>query len=229
MPHGSLVDKTASSLLDRVLDGRFPADRPLPSQDQLADALGVSRLTVREAVKSLTQSGILRVEHGNGTFVNPTDQWTDIAAISRSAALGSGAPRALLEVRRMIELGAAELCATRADAGVLASLDAHLEAMDAANAAGDVAGFVRHDIDFHDAILRGTGNPFVAAIYDPLRSALEHGRTQTSAFPEIRAHAQEQHRSVRAAIASGDPGRARAAMSAHMDQTLADLEDRVRP
>ena len=58
MPHGSLVDKTASSLLDRVLDGRFPADRPLPSQDQLADALGV-RAAIWAVAALTAASGVL--------------------------------------------------------------------------------------------------------------------------------------------------------------------------
>ena len=227
--HASLVDKAAAALLDKVIGGGFAAGKPLPSQDQLATMLGVSRLTVREAVKSLAQSGILRVEHGNGTFINSSDRWTDFTAIARLDPANDrlAVPRALIEVRRMIEVGAAELCAQRADADVVADLDRHIAGMVDFGRRDDVAGFVRHDIAFHDAILRGTRNPFVAAVFDPMRPALEQGRTQTSSYAAIRDNAVAQHRLIRDAIASGDAVRARAAMAGHMDQTEEDLEAHV--
>lgn len=228
MTAGSLVDQTAAQLLDRVIGGEFTTDRPLPAQGQLATLLGVSRLTAREAVNLLAKSGILRVEHGNGTFVNPTELWTDINAIARTSGEDDQGARALLEVRRMIELGAAELCARHLDDRTLDELDHHIVGMEQASGTGDVAAFVRHDIAFHDAILRGTQNRFVAAVYDPMRQALQRGRTQTSRYPEIQQHAIQHHRAVRDALATRDPDKARAAMSDHMDQTLNDLEARLK-
>ena len=222
----TLVDTIAAAIVDRIVSGKLEPGDPLPSQDALAADLGVSRLTVREAVKALAQSGIVRVEHGSGTFVNPGHRWTDLGALSRLAADAEGAidvPMALIEVRRMIEVGAAELCARRHTPDVIVALDAALAGMAAATDASDLPAYVRHDIAFHDAILRGSGNPFIAAVFVPMRAELERARTQTSSVDAIRRHALAHHRAIRDAIAARDAAGARAAMDAHMDQTADDL------
>lgn len=115
MARSSLVDTTTEQLVERVATGVFPVGEPLPAQDALAVDLGVSRLTVREAIKALADRGLLRVEHGSGTFVNPPHRWTDIEALSRRADASNDLDvrKALIEVRRMIEVGAADLCARR--------------------------------------------------------------------------------------------------------------------
>lgn len=226
MGRENLVDTTASELIDRILAAEF-GDGVLPNQETLARACGVSRLTVREAVKGLEQRGIVRVEHGVGTFVVPTGQWRDIEAIARLQRLdpkGTKISQQLIEVRRMIEIGAAELCAVRCSDSLVDDLRKYVEQMEAAAQIADVDAFVEADIEFHDAILGGTGNPFVAAIFDPMRPTIEFSRTQTSAIPLIREHAITEHRSVLSAIATRDPEAARQAMTSHMDQTQRDLE-----
>ncbi|GAA2180579.1 FadR/GntR family transcriptional regulator [Brooklawnia cerclae] len=225
----NLVDATATQLLDRILAGDFESGA-LPNQDTLARECGVSRLTVREAMKGLEQRGIIRVEHGVGTFVVPVDHWRDIDAIARLQRLdpnGTGVSAQLIEVRRMIEIGAAELCAVRRSDDLVDELGACVARMEAAAHEDDVAGFVDADIDFHDAILRGTQNPFVAAIFDPMRSTLEFSRTQTSSVGQIRTNAIVQHHGVLDAIAARDPDAARRAMTSHMDQTQNDLDTYV--
>lgn len=225
----TLVDATADLLFDRIIAGDFD-EGALPSQDALAVECAVSRLTVREAIKVLEQRGIVRVEHGVGTFVVPREQWHDLAAVARLHNFdpnGAEIAAQLIEVRRMIEIGAAEVCATRRGEQVLVALRDCLARMERAAEVGDVDAFVAADIDFHDAILAGTQNPFVAAIFDPMRQALQHGRTQTSRVERIRGNAIEQHRLVLAAIESGDREAARRAMTSHMDQTQHDLEHYV--
>ncbi|NLA28188.1 MAG: FadR family transcriptional regulator, partial [Propionibacterium sp.] len=137
---------------------------------------------------------------------------------------GTKISQQLIEVRRMIEIGAAELCAVRCSDSLVDDLRKCVEQMEAAAQVADVDAFVEADIEFHDAILGGTGNPFVAAIFDPMRPTIEFSRTQTSAIPLIREHAITEHRSVLNAIATRDPEAARHAMTSHMDQTQRDLE-----
>lgn len=229
MARGNLVDATAVELIDRILAGDF-GQGALPNQETLARDCGVSRLTVREAIKGLEQRGIVRVEHGVGTFVVPTGHWRDIDAIARLQRLdpkGTGVSMQLIEVRRMIEIGAAELCAVRCSDSLVDELRSRVQRMEAAATIGDVNAFVDADIEFHDIILDGTQNPFVAAIFDPMRPTLEFSRTQTSAVPQIREHAIGEHRGVLAAIEARDPEAARQAMTSHMDQTQHDLETYV--
>src|SRR5665647_543534 len=185
---------------------------------------------VREAVKELKSGNILRVEHGNGTFVNTPGAWTDLDALaqmSRAGTDGLKTSQSLIEVRRIIEVGAAELCATRRTAEDVAALKHHVQAMTEARDTSDVDAFVHHDLAFHATVLRGCANPFLAAVYDPVSYTHLRARTETSAFPPIRDNAVEHHRRILAAIADRAPGRARAAMDAHIEQTSRDLADYV--
>lgn len=232
MPRSSLVDETVTTLLDRIVSGRLgPGDR-LPGQDELATLLGVSRLTVREATATLAAGHVLRVEHGNGTFVNPVDRWTDLDAVSRAARAGGqgsdATAQSLIEIRRMIEVGACALAARRATERDLDLLQQHCEAMAEAVTQSDLESFVRHDMAFHARILEAAGNPFLGAVYDPLRRVLEQARYQTSEVPVIRENALDHHQRVLAALRTGDPEAAQAAMDAHMDQTSHDLATHVR-
>jgi GntR family transcriptional repressor for pyruvate dehydrogenase complex len=230
MARDSRVDETVDALLRAVVSGEFSTDRPLPSQGELAETFSVSRLTVREAVKELRTGNVLRVEHGNGTFVNPPDAWTDLDALAQKTRAGTDGlktSQSIIEVRRIIEVGAAELCATRRTAKDVAALRYDVQAMTEARDASDVDAFVRHDLAFHATVLRGSANPFLTAVYDPLQKVLLRARTQTSAFPAIRDNAVEHHRRILDAIADRAPARARAAMDAHIEQTSRDLADYV--
>jgi DNA-binding FadR family transcriptional regulator len=194
----------------------------------------VSRLTVREAVKTLRAKSVVRIERGRGTYVNPPTQWTDLAALVRAAtarlpAADGLVPRRLIEARRVIEVGAAELAAGRRSEADVDRLVAEVDAMRAAVAAGDVDAFVAADIAFHAAILDAGGNIFLAALLDPLGQLLVEARRQTSAVEEIRAHAIAHHEAIAEAIRSGSPQRAGKAMRDHMDQTEHDLCTYVLP
>jgi DNA-binding FadR family transcriptional regulator len=133
----------------------------------------------------------------------------------------------LLEVRRMIETGAAALAASRRTERDLQSLARHLRGMEDAAALNDVDAFVAADIAFHDVILRASGNILLPALYEPLGRLLSAGRRETSAVPEIQQNAIRMHREVTESLATGDPELSRAAMDRHMDQTSDDLREYV--
>jgi GntR family transcriptional regulator, transcriptional repressor for pyruvate dehydrogenase complex len=190
----------------------------------------VSRMTVREAIKTLEAQRILSVERGRGTFVNPLNRWASLEAVLRAASEGKNDAAAavqLIELRRMLESGACELAAVRIGAADLESLYAHLEAMRHARGINNVAAFVEADLAFHDLILKASENVFAAVLFEPLHRILEKRRTETSKVPDIQEHAIWHHEQVAEALASRDPHRARDAMDAHMQQTLEDLKSYV--
>jgi GntR family transcriptional repressor for pyruvate dehydrogenase complex len=230
----SLADDLARQLLQKIVEGRHAADAPLPAEAELAEEASVSRLTVREAVKTLRAKNVLRIERGRGTYVNPASRWTDLEALVRVAmaqlpSADGAVPRRLIEARRVIEVGAAQLAARhRADAD-LEALEAHVARMRAAAALRELDAFVDADIAFHSAVLDASGNVFLAALLEPLGQLLIEARRQTSAFAEIREHAIAYHEAIVDAIRSGSPERAARAMDAHMDQTENDLCTIVLP
>jgi GntR family transcriptional repressor for pyruvate dehydrogenase complex len=227
-PRPSLADEVAEELLTRIIDGRCPPDSALPAEGELASETRTSRLTVREAIKTLRAKNIVRVERGRGTYVNPVDQWSALealvrATVHRESASGRTLPDRLIEARRIVEVGAAELAAERRTDEDVERLVARLAEMTSADEAGDVHAFVAADLAFHEDVLNAAGNGLIAALLDPLSRLLVPARRQTSEFDEIRRHALQHHAAILQAIRAGNPEQARRAMHAHIEQTQDDL------
>lgn len=227
----SLTSRVARQIISDAISGRLATGRQLPQEAELAGQLGVSRLTLREATRTLQNVGVLRVERGRGTFVNDRSQWTqlDPTVLEALLAAGEGAEimHHLTDLRRVLETGLAALAAPRRDTRTLSRLDADLAEMEAASAKGDVAAFARADVDFHDAILEAAANPLVMGIYRPLHGALQKVREETSKLTIGTPHAIKIHRSIYDAIASGDAAAARAAMTEHFDNTDRFIEEAI--
>jgi DNA-binding FadR family transcriptional regulator len=223
----TLVDDVVDGLLDDILEGKLGPDDALPSELEIAEQYDVSRLTVREALKVLRAQNILHVRAGRGTFVNPPETWTGLGAIFRAASRGSSADQVaigLIEVRRMVETGAAGLAAKRHSPEDAERMRRCIADMKLYHAKGDLDRFVAADIGFHDAVLRASGNPFVRALLAQLGQLLYVTRSQTSAVPEIQLHAIDYHQRVLDSILTGDAELSRRVMDEHMDQTFEDYE-----
>jgi GntR family transcriptional repressor for pyruvate dehydrogenase complex len=226
MGRKSLVDVVADELLDRIVAGEFPPGSGVPGELELSARHEVSRMTVREAMKTLVARRILRVERGRGTFVNPLNQWSSLEAVLRFASEGqddAAVAIQLIELRRMLETGAAEIAAGRITDGELAEMDEQLAQMRAAHEASDVDRFVAADLAFHDLILHASGNVFVAVLFEPLTRILASRRAQTSKVVQIQINALAEHANIMDAMRSHEAERARLAMDRHMEQTLTDL------
>jgi GntR family transcriptional repressor for pyruvate dehydrogenase complex len=226
-----LPEYLADQLLGEVVTGKFAVESLLPPEGDLASTYGVSRLTVREAVRILRSKNVVEIHRGRGTFVNKPESWSSLDAIVRLVTDGDGAAgvsERLLEARAMVEIGAAYLAAGRRSDEDLAELATCLDEMVAGADSGDVDLFVDGDIAFHDVIMRATGNLFVPFMFEPFGQLLRHTRRQTSAVPEIQRNAIDHHRRILQCLASGDAIHSRDAMEAHMDQTRVDLELYVR-
>lgn len=222
-----LADGVVGEIVAAIVSGEFRPGSMLPPEAELAERTGVSRLTVREAITVLQAKHVLEVRHGRGTVVNPIARWTPfdpmlLAARSRHADGAGALPEKLIEARRLIEVGVAELAAARRSEADLGALAATLDRMEAAGA--DVDAFAAADIEFHQAVLAAAGNAFLAAIFDPFGQLIWAARRQTKVHAEIRAHALVAHRRIFGAIRERDPEAARWAMHQHMMQTKEDLE-----
>ena len=226
MSRRGLVDEAIQGILDRVVDGDFKAGEALPPESDLAALLDVSRPTMREAVRSLSDRGVLHVVHGRGTFVAPQAQWRDLPTLI--SVLARTTPERdlglqLIEVRRMLEVGAAGLAAGNRTEDDALRMRTVLERYDEAAGRGDVEEVAAMDIAFHELILEASGNPFLAAIMQPLAEAVETSRRSTAAIPEVRERAQGHHWAILGRIAARDSTGAKNAMRAHMTQTGEDI------
>lgn len=227
MGRRTLVDDLVDGLLADILDGKLQPHQAIPPEADIAKAYDVSRLTVREALKALRAQNILYVKAGRGTFVNPSDNWTGLDAIFKAASHGTGAEQVsvgLIEMRRLVETGAAELAARRHSPEHAELMRKCIADMKRCHDSGDLDGFVAADIGFHDAVLKASGNLFIRALFAQLGQLLYVTRRETSAVEEIQLHAIEYHQQVMDSILGGNPEMARRSMDEHMDQTYRDYE-----
>lgn len=225
-----LSDQIVVELLGAVTRGEHPPGSRLPPEAELAARADVSRLTLREAVKVLRDKGVLRVEQGRGTFVNPPTSWSALDAEllgARIALEGGGGlllGEQLVEARRVVEVGTAGLAAQRRTADDLEELHAIVERMRTTHEQGDVEAFSAADSAFHDSVMRAAANPFLTALFEPIRTLVHRVRITTSYAPANRQEAIVAHSSILAAVERGDPDAARAAVSKHLDRTSQVLE-----
>ena len=199
----------------------------LPAEPDLASAWGVGRSTLREAVKSLVGSGVLEIRRGRGTYVRPRDEWSpfDPMVLATRSEAGQDITQQVLEARKLVEAGVAELAATRATEADLAAMDVALERMRQA-ADADVDAFVAADLAFHQSLMDAAGNPYVAALLQPIEALLRDERRSTSHDPSLRQGAIAAHQKIARAVHRGDPVRARRAMVDHIEETAQKMASR---
>ena len=229
MARGGRADGVADQLLQLVVDGTFPPGGNLPSEAVLAARFQVSRLTVREAIRSLMSTRVIRTQQGRSSVINPPEQWSPLdPRLLRARGQASGEPlllpRRLMEARRTVEVGVAELAASRRTDEHLGQMAALLERMRDAHRRTDVDAFVDADLTFHATLFAAVDNVFLDALFEPLTSVLRTLRHQTSSVPEIRDHAIDWHARILACVTSEDPDASREAMRGHLMQTEHDME-----
>jgi GntR family transcriptional regulator, transcriptional repressor for pyruvate dehydrogenase complex len=214
-----LADGVAEELLSRIAAEELRPHEPLPSEAEIARTSKVSRLTVREAIRTLCVQNVLTIRRGQGTFVNPTEEWTSFTAIRRAHYSGRGSNgladsllNSVLELRTLLEAGAAELAAVRRGENDLDLMRTSLHRMEQAEARGDVEALVSEDLAFHRTLLQSAGNAFLPGLAREMGYLLRAVRDERFALPAHRRQVMEHHQAVFMAVAKGDSAGARRAM-----------------
>ncbi|WP_244215200.1 FadR/GntR family transcriptional regulator [Pedobacter miscanthi] len=155
-----LFEQIAVKIRSDIKEGRFKVGEKIPSEPALMELYGVGRSTIREAVKSLTLSGILTVQQGFGTKVNP------IPAEPFEQRLRSSDFGEINQVRALLEQEIVRLATqNRSDADLNAISEA-LEKRKVAIENGLRTACTNADIEFHLAIARASGNHVLASLYE---------------------------------------------------------------
>lgn len=219
----AVTDEAIEKLREMIVSGRVkPGDR-LPREADLATSLGLSRSSLREAVRALSLVRILDVRQGDGTYVSSLAADSLLDALSFIVEFHHDASvLELLEVRRILEPAASARAAVRIDDKSLASLE---EILDRSTPDSAVEELVRNDVEFHRAIAVASGNTVLASLIESLsgptqRARVWRGITQEGALVRTLA----EHRSIFDAIRAHDPELARTWATVH----IAGVEDWIR-
>ncbi len=200
--------------------GVYPHGSSLPAERELAERLGVSRATLREAIAALRTAGLVSTSRGRGggTVV---DYRPGPPASGAAARLGerSAQLKDMLVFRRIVEPGACHVAASRELSA--AQRDFLAQAHEEVAGARDPAGHRQADSRFHLAIAAVTESPMIVRAVTDAQAAVHE---MLSAIPVLAVnieHSDKQHRAIVQAISRGDPNRARRVMEHHCDDTAA--------
>jgi DNA-binding FadR family transcriptional regulator len=219
----SVVDRVIGILVARVEGGEFRPGERLPPEADLAAALDVSRLSLREAVRALAGAGVLEVRRGDGTFV--TDLRPDRLVRATGTFLDLVDERGvaeLFECRRVLEPGATALAAVRIDETALQDLQERLERM---RGLTEPERLVAEDLDFHAAIATAAGNATLASLAGVVAGRTARVRVWRAIVEhDVLSWTHDQHVSILRALRARDALAAWTAATTH----VVEVEEWVR-
>jgi DNA-binding FadR family transcriptional regulator len=223
-PSSGCVETVLNGICGRIISGEFQPGLKLPTEPQLQAEWGVSRAVVREAMKILESQGLVRIEQGRGTFVSEVNteplrqqiEWT----LLRSVGVGTDTDGAsdqwdhLMDIRRVLEVSAAERAAVHANATDIEVMRQSIS--DLRNHPEDTEICGQADLTFHRALAVATRNPLwmalLGSIYDLLHRYLELSHVDS----ENALLTANQHESILTAVQARDALGAAAAMEQHL-------------
>lgn len=217
-----LADEVVERLAASIGSGAWVAGTRLPSERGFAEQLGVSRIVVREALRSLAERGLVEVRPGVGTFVAALDAAVAVRPLSRYIRHRHVDAEHLFEVRRSLEPDIAAHAAARADPAAHEALRANLQ-----RTAGIVArlegmqelteAFAWVDLEFHQVLAAATGNPLFEMLLNPMLDNLLDLRRAGTRVPGAAKRAYEDHRRICDHVIVGDAAGARRSMRDHLN------------
>ena len=221
--HGEVVRRLALA----ILEGDWAPGERLPNEAELGGRFGVSRTSLREAVRFLSAKGLIEARPRLGMAVRERDAWNllDPDLLAWQAERGDLEPQliaSLVEARRVIEPAAAALAAERATAADLARIEAAYLAM-ARSLPADLDACCAADLDFHAEILRATHNLVFRQLIGTMGAALGATMRLSTRLSQAYEATLHVHRDVLEAIRLRDPQAAEARMRALLDLARHDL------
>lgn len=213
----------AEQIVDGVAGGQLHPGQQLPSDRVLAETMGVSRPTVREALLALEVIGVLDVRPGSGTYVAPGKGASLAPSLPLPSDLGLS-PAEVIEARITLEPALVRLCATRLPPDAVRPLEELLDQTEsAAEDAGRLDEFLRLGLRFHSELAPYCGNQLLASFCSSLVDVIEHplwALVNRRAMQDLEARREQvaEHRAIIAAVARGDEDAAAEEMATHLNR-----------
>ena len=218
-----LYEQIVQQIEDSIVKGELKPGDQLPAERDLAHRLGVSRTAVREAVKALSEKGLVEACSGRGTFITDGTGRAVRQSLDFMVKIGQAEGfTQLVEVRGILEPEIAALAANRIQESALIPMREAVAVMD--RCMKDPQGYIEADLDFHLALAEAAANPIILSLLDSIVGLLREHRVRI-----FRAHGgpergQVHHKRILEAVERHDAEKAREAMRAHLSQVQQDSE-----
>jgi GntR family transcriptional repressor for pyruvate dehydrogenase complex len=225
---GRLYEQIVAQIEQRILDGELRPGDKLPAERDLAEQFGVSRTAIREAMKALVQSGLVKIHPGRGTYVTDSTSMVVRHSIDMLVRVGNETGiKDLVEVREILEPEIAALAAIRANREDIEAMENAVKAMD--QAMDDPDTYIEADLDFHLALAQGSNNALIPVLIDSLVDLLREHRKRAASVDGGLERGQPFHKIIMEAIKSKDANAARKSMRAHLEQVRKEIEASLSP
>ncbi|HYM25979.1 MAG TPA: FadR/GntR family transcriptional regulator [Vicinamibacterales bacterium] len=215
-----LAEEIADRIRALMVEGTYPPGLPLPGERDLARRFGVSRGSVRDAIRVLDTIGLVETRHGQGTFPRELDVDRLVVPLASVLAHRHDLQEELLDVRRMFEPAVARAAALRATPDDVVELDRIVEAQRRKVKSG--RSTIVEDTAFHAALARATRNTVLERLMETLNALLVESRAVSLKQKGRPGRSMRGHETVVDAVRRRDGEAAARAMHTHIDE-IADL------
>ena len=220
-----IKEQIVEQLRDQIVRGVWPPGSKIPSENELTRRLGVSRVSLREALQNLASLGLLVSRQGGGTYIKEYSGEILFSPLFPMLALDKTDVLNVLGYRRIVEKGTAALVAEKAGTKEIEELEAAYQEM--IRQKKDAHAFARADLDFHLALARATGNPIVIKVNDIIRNILSVSMDKIVLSLGV-SDGLSYHRRILNAIKAHDAGLAESLMEEHILKTIRRLQAKKR-
>ncbi|MFE4194704.1 FadR/GntR family transcriptional regulator [Paenarthrobacter sp. NPDC056912] len=218
--NGPLSEQLSERLIRMIADGELSAGDKLPNERELAETAGISRTSVREALRDLELRGLISRKPGRGTIVEAQSRPELHAAMLGTMESSQRTLREVMDLRAVIEPPMAERAALRARGSELSSLLRPLELAEAElrRDKPSMQLLVRLDVEFHSGVAKLTQNPMLVKLLDVANEWMAPSRETTHQTMKRIAKSVAAHRRIYDAIRRHEADEAREAMSGHIHE-----------
>ncbi|GAX90208.1 FadR/GntR family transcriptional regulator [Effusibacillus lacus] len=220
-----VYEQVASHIQSLIEKGVYKPGDKLPTLIEMSEMLNVGRATVREAFSALQAKGLIDIRHGEGSFVRSIDLENFQEPMNIALMKGDDLVE-LLEVRKILEVGAAEMAARNRTEENLEEMRRALDIMGAYQESETES--VEADFRFHMAVAKASGNSMLLSLIQTIAPTMQ---SMMSRMREVAGSSRDllyQHIQIYKAIEAKNPDISRKTMYDHIDNTMQGLESHRR-
>lgn len=211
----AIAEEIASRILSLIRVRELRAGERLPPERELAAMLGVSRPSLREALRALSIMNVIEMRQGDGTYVTSLEPDLLSEPLDFIFSIDDSTFLQLFEARKVVEVGIVALAAERITDEQIAALEDCLARSE--ENLDDHRAFLETDLALHELITQAAGNPFLQRFMSSISQLGLASRSRTVRIPDVPAETVRAHRAIVAAVTAHDPQAAQAAMLTHLD------------
>ncbi|KAA9018048.1 FadR/GntR family transcriptional regulator [Niallia endozanthoxylica] len=223
-----IYEEVAEALHEAIRNGQLKPGDKLNSVEQLAENFQVGRSAIREALSALKAMGLIEMKQGEGTYVRQFEAENITFPLSTAMLMNKEDVKNLLEVRKIIEVGAASVAASKRSAESLEQMKAALEEMKVSNGNEELGE--KSDMEFHLALAGATQNPLVSNLLLHVSDLMQETMRETRRLLlfskwTTTEKLYEEHVEIYQAVVKQDGEKARKAMLTHLNNVEKILQE----